>query len=566
MLDTKCIDYKLGSEGKKPSTFWNNEPKVAAYLGYNNVAAFRKFRFSFPILEAYEFFAQYCSHGSSIAALDILGSENDLEKFHGGNLEAILQAFPPPEKSSKISKKLFNQQDRIAKDRLLACLLYKVVTYTEAELTITEDDKIQRQRAASLLFEAGKSKIPDFDIRDVELPCWGPIPELGEQNGEAYNRAYNLLRSLHYVMVPSRWKASFGSHVANPLRNKIVGQDCIPSWMLPQDEPPRLPSFITDRSTGHTATKLQKKDIKLLWLKERKTKFTKELEEHQEAYLETEGLSMPPEICDCNADPRIFELPEQWRDAVRAELDFRLKKLNFFTMKMEVAAPRKTLDIYGRGEVASWQDFQAAVNEAQSTISVRYTIRPVDELVVEYTGPPLALRPHLYLDEGMDVSSHNTAAQHVNELQEQLETSDPQMRLFLDGQWGNAPRKMPTPRGLFPKDDQRELMLEAYCGFDAWTATGLLSWQKYAIERCLSMERSMPDVFRNVTKAKLVGAKDDRLTKDQLKELSVLEGHAVQAALAVDVSSCFPKPTMGFPTSKFPYRRKHQLTRSILNI
>ena len=50
------IDLKINSDNAKSSynnKFWKNEPKAAAYLGYSDVREFRKFRFSWLVLEWY---------------------------------------------------------------------------------------------------------------------------------------------------------------------------------------------------------------------------------------------------------------------------------------------------------------------------------------------------------------------------------------------------------------------------------------------------------------------------------------------------------------------------------
>ena len=94
----------------------------------------------------------------------------------------------------------------------------------------TNAERSQRQATAAENFkDVTKQVLPTgFEVADIIFPALGPQTALGEDSLEAYNRIYNLLRSISHALAPTKWGDKFTKDGAQPFQSLTVHATAIP--------------------------------------------------------------------------------------------------------------------------------------------------------------------------------------------------------------------------------------------------------------------------------------------------------------------------------------------------
>ncbi|KAL8836085.1 MAG: hypothetical protein Q9176_006543 [Flavoplaca citrina] len=366
----KANEYKPGRPDKLSSflSTFLTEPTCAAYLGYNNIGEFRKFLFSFHVLEFYNVWHKYCRGEKTITvALELIRDLRDREpeeRFPADFATLTSKYGPSAALSNPQADRKFQEQERENRSHyMMATLIFRLTERLQSPLSVAAADHQLRQTAAANDFAKDHDGliIPPSLIAEHNLvpPVLGPQIDLGEHQLESYNRAYNLLRCVGYLSSKSRWKDTMAK---TPFPNRTIHESWKPQWML---EAPR--SLVTRTLVN----KLPPKKVMLIHDEGRKTKHTAALASHVEEFVEAEGLMMPQQEVPSSKDPRDFESGEQWRDTARRQLRMQHLRVDFFTIRLD------KMMVYGPAESAltPWTDVLAALLQSDLEARFIYTLR-----------------------------------------------------------------------------------------------------------------------------------------------------------------------------------------------
>ncbi|KAL8976770.1 MAG: hypothetical protein Q9205_007295 [Flavoplaca limonia] len=488
----KANEYKPGRPDKLftfLSTFLT-EPICAAYLGYNNNGEFRKFLFSFHVLEFYNVWHKYCRGEKTITvALELIRDLRDREpeeRFPADFATLTSKYGPSAALSNPQADRKFQEQERENRSHyMMATLIFRLTERLQSPLSVAPADHELRQTAAANDFAKDHDGlvIPPGLIAEHNLvaPVLGPQIDLGEHQLESYNRAYNLLRCVGYLSSKSRWKDTMAK---TPFPNRTIHESWKPQWML------GAPRSLVTRTP---VNKLPPKKIILIHDEGRKTKHTAALASHVEEFVEAEGLMMPQHEVLSSKDPRDFESGEQWRDTARRQLRMQHLRVDFFTIRLD------KMMVYGPAESAltPWTDVLSALLQSDLEARFIYTLRPLEdgeEFEPEYSGPPIALEDDLRL--GQDGDIEGVGAEEGRIEQEIDEAEQAENRAFLMG-GGTMTRKAPVPQSEFGPED-RDKMLEQHEGIDVMTPDGLRKWQELVINKIAYANGPQPRLAREV--------------------------------------------------------------------
>jgi len=152
---------------------------------------------------------------------------------------------------------------------------------------------------------------------------------MGESHLEAYNRVYNLLRSLSHSLVASRWNDKYVK--AQPFEATQIHESAVIRWMG------LVMELQTSKPLGREPPKpLTAKQITLLWNRKTKTKTAANLERHIEEYVQFQKSTLPNERKAASKDPRRYPTGEMWRDTVRRQLLLQDLRLELSTTRVEI--------------------------------------------------------------------------------------------------------------------------------------------------------------------------------------------------------------------------------------
>lgn len=210
-----------------------SEPKCAAYLGYTDVGEFRKFEFSFLVLDFYNTWGKHCSGKSSIVPLELVRDlQTPDQDFPEDPIDAA-EKFGPDVALKNPSATIAHrntERDNNA-NYLMASLIYWLAQRLEKGLAgLSVDDMQSRQAKASQDFEQlTKHNLPPIDPNNLLLPKLGPHIDLGEVELEKYNRVLNLLRSITHITSGSRWNEKM---ITDPFCARTLHPSSLPRWMV----------------------------------------------------------------------------------------------------------------------------------------------------------------------------------------------------------------------------------------------------------------------------------------------------------------------------------------------
>jgi hypothetical protein len=227
---TKGNNNEPSSFGK----FYGNDSGAAAYLSISDVGDFKKYRFSYLILEYALCLWQNCAGKSKEEPFRMIRDYIELgtaDTEFPRTLQELVARYPIIDKDRlKKQEKLENSE---ARNHIYAGILYRCAEDIESTHEPSEQEVRDRQKKASDALEAARGlKIPEFDATNLKKPTLGPWQELGEHSLEKYNRVDTLLRGANYVMADSRWVGRFQNREAKHIfAERPIARVHIPQWM-----------------------------------------------------------------------------------------------------------------------------------------------------------------------------------------------------------------------------------------------------------------------------------------------------------------------------------------------
>lgn len=528
---------------------------VASYLHFTTLGPFKKFRFSFWVLEHYPLFKELCQGVTNPQVLQAIHDSNDREKDFPPSPQDVEKQYPKPKPlpktAPKVDKEAYSRAMGLLSKYTLATIVYRLHKVIIAPPQLSDELKQARQSAALAAFKASTGlDIPSFDILTVTFPRVRARTDLGEHEMESYNRTLAIIKSLQYCTTASRFEDKFKSDKAYEDVSKIPASE-IPPWMVAgwssAGVTARVHVPVVQRSV------LVPKKFELIWYPNSKNKYSQALLEHQQKLLEENFLDMPPAKALANKDPREYESGDEWRDTVRTQLRFGERRIDFVTF--DAVSPETVVEgeqshvkrqrILGPGELVPWSSVLQLLHSGV-TIHFDYTLRPLHEdedLEMEYAGLPLSLSEDIAVDEEGDLTLNTGtlhAAPHLSSDQSVnlAETKNPAgkdeqdtiLENFMLGAAETIDREMPTPQKLYAPD-MRDAMLQHYSNYDTWTTAGLIEWQRYM---CDQVSGKQPTLSKEKVSKKLHD--NTALSQDVIIELEAARLEGQQSALANDVS------------------------------
>lgn len=384
----------------------DSEPKCAAYVGFTDLGQFRKFQFSYIVLEVFKLWEKYCMQGksSNIPLQLIKDLQNPNEVFPEDLSDAVKRYGPNAVLMNPNAKESLQQRERDNNlSYLKATLIYRLTNRIERVLPIDDGDGLKaRQATATEDFrEATNLSILAYDPTTITMPELGPHTHLGELSLEKYNRVMTVLRSIGHTMSGERWVQKLGAE--DPFGAYRLHPSSWPRWMIqekkPTDTAPKVPSFPS-------------KHIHLVHKSEQKTKHSVALQAHIEEHVEPEGLYMPEIKQFPSKDPRHFESGEQWRDTLRRQLNMQKLRIEFFTMHLESsegegeAISVKKIPVYGPAQSVPWSEVNKILLQTNLEVQFAYTVRPLaegEDYEPEYHGVPRSLEADLRVGVDKDI-------------------------------------------------------------------------------------------------------------------------------------------------------------------
>ena len=508
-----------------------NEPKLAAYLGFTNKGDFRRFRFSYLVIQPFMIWKLF--RVGSIYK----DAQQYLEEKGEYNHDEVLLWEQLLSKWDQIRLITVKTQKRVQEAELLGELLLYVYKSMQDIDFASKDTSTKQVEHVKWLEGNSNVVIPAFDLSDIQQ-----LPSLGPHHGETFlepiNRIYNLLSSLGFVLAPSRFNGSFGSKVASPYALEIIGTEHLPLWMNVADE--------EDQSDQQQQSITMFPAIKfiLIWNKERKTRYTTDLLQHIKDHIEPELLKMPGESVS-KTDPRQYHNGAQWRDDIRRELLFEKLRVDFASMDVTTGGFED--NILSEGSGSPWTTIVDRLRKAQAgdDITFIYTLKPIDldeEYPFEFDGPPLALQDSIQFTSSGDVAwiPHTSIGQpQVDQEIETTGTLDPgtikiksQDEIRKDRQreqramlsTGSTRRSMyDEPVNIYKRSP--DTFLEYYSGIDTRTVSQLRAWQRQTIDAIIPPQPRPKPALKVLKTA----------TPQQRQAVEQIEKLQEESAMAADV-------------------------------
>ena len=248
------------------ANFHKNEPKTAAYVGYNTIGLFRQMRFHPVCLYWYVAFDTYCSGRGAKIPMSILQDKVDRGCF-GEDLSELLRNYPirADEQLSRDERTINNANqdhvyagmffyfsmkiDTISKAHVTTGILYYMAANLETFVLPADYDHIAIKTCFEKLLPPGGS-LPEVDglinppsmgpffvldesllevAHSIKHPKLGHFVAWGECELERYSRVNCILKLLRRLTAPSCW-ADF-SRSADKFPSLEIHSSSIPVWM-----------------------------------------------------------------------------------------------------------------------------------------------------------------------------------------------------------------------------------------------------------------------------------------------------------------------------------------------
>ncbi|KAK8175923.1 hypothetical protein IWX90DRAFT_498410 [Phyllosticta citrichinensis] len=355
-------------------------PAIATYLGYTDIGQFRRFLLSFSVLEAFVLWKQkamMCNKFKPAISLIILEPAHSRDSKYPADLAKAMEEYGIPEtKGTEEARKSLEASRRTC---LLACILRSLVL-ASSEL-LQQDDAAKKKAQESATAKTGL----------------GP-----EHEAEAYNRALTLLKRLQHAIVKIRRESEFF-----PKKNDSFGvmgmpADAVPTWMLvPEGEE----EVLGGPKDGPVDPRPALPPLELQLVEDtRRTCKSEELKEHFEDFLGPNGLPLHTAIdgVPCQRDPRVYPTKQEWLDALRVDLDFVQRRLQFFALNLLLAPASDSsvvtkpipYPLYGPSLCMNWEQVKKKLSQDQPVQgTLQFNIQPLDEGIspLEFSGVPIQL-------------------------------------------------------------------------------------------------------------------------------------------------------------------------------
>ena len=176
-----------------------NETKTAAYLGYGDVAEFRRFKLCPVVLAWYIQFHENCQGLVVRGALQLIRDIENPDVAFPREKEKWDTMYPISEDPSRETRKR-NNDNRIYR---YAIILFRLCQDLERkDLYEDLDDSILQ------VFEKKLGvKLPDLSP-NIVWPILGLLDK--EESLERYSRVNGILKSLQTTLAPTKWKDTYG--------------------------------------------------------------------------------------------------------------------------------------------------------------------------------------------------------------------------------------------------------------------------------------------------------------------------------------------------------------------
>lgn len=495
---------------------WKNEPQAAAYLGYNNLADYRMFRFHHIVLDWYLVFQEFCHGRTARIPLSLLRDIEEKDTYFPRQIDAMRAKYP-------VENVTDNQTLDQNRDYIYATILLRLAEDIENLSThSTPDINKQQQSTKRFELEAGLNidnfKLPEFEFVDTRFPTLGPIEGLEEHQLEKYSRVNVLLKSLQTVLAPTKWKEAFLGTRRKPFERTVIDQASIPRWMRPNTTELNIPIQASQALRSS-------KPFYLRIDRSAKSVAEKELVQHEEGYLTSEDLTLPSQNVHLPRDPRDYPNPAMWRDALRRQLKFQVLRVDFSLITFEASIPERRTTIYSYtnpDQYTPWTVVQSIISSSGEDQPTGFVCRlraiPEDEdFEYEFEGPTAGIMEDIVLDKENDIelrcpltgktphpeatpedgtnatdetSIDATAEKGSNDAIVEATSLPPvnaktslfeQVKRFMVGSQ-IAKKREARPQAYFEPTEVSE-MLEYHDEYDVFTEEGLLAWQHFVLDR-----------------------------------------------------------------------------------
>jgi hypothetical protein len=490
---TKGNNSEPSSFGK----FYGNDSGAAAYLTISDVGEFKKYRFSYLILEYALCLWQNCSGKSNEEPFRMIRDYIELgtaDTQFPRTKQELVARYPVIDKDRLTKQEKRENSD--ARNHIYAGILYRCAEDIKSTHEPSEQEVRERQKKASDAFEAARGlKIPEFDATNLKKPTLGPWQELGEHSLEKYNRVDTLLRGVNHVMADSRWVERFQNKEAKHIfAEQPVAGVHIPQWMraLLQTE------TVAQESAAHAnpdrPEDLSRRQFRLIY------KENAAMRRYAEELKYERGLRlMLPDTADVR-DPRVYPTGAEWRDTIRTKLNFEELSVDFLLLELKSADESEEVIVYSsiQDGAASWSDVKDFVSRHESLIFI-YRLRPLsedDEFQLEFDGVPVQLSTFMVADESNGIRLHPEIEAAVRAA-EALEDGQPEQpaqdqnaadiakKAFSEGISKDEPPDYSTPdlSKEFKLPEDATKMKDYYAGHDVSTKKGAREYLSWAIDQ-----------------------------------------------------------------------------------
>jgi hypothetical protein len=367
------------------------EARVAALVGFNQMSQLRTFLISAPFLKYYLLYdtTDQWSHGMRItSALEQIrdvwlgGNAHKIFSISFENLERLRKNVPPGRKTALETSVV----DKEAKDQYLAQILILMVE--EFSLAIpTVSGEEQKKYADQLMgFKDKISSVPEIAGRLVTWPQM-KFPKAQESDLERYNRAWNLLRHMHYT-TGNVWSSRFEKGVWD--RPNPVDPSYVPEFMRP-----KVKASAHQSAADIYRAKVPfpaKRVFMLGWV-------VHEKEHNLTQYLEAKPHLPFPDKTGIRGigDPRCLD-EHQYRDSIRQQLRCAENglQLRAVSMRFPETRPDRDGDEYDLYQVR-WDFLRRALEKDYGSdlvvveVKLRVLEKESNERLLESIEPPVQL-------------------------------------------------------------------------------------------------------------------------------------------------------------------------------
>lgn len=490
---TKGNNSEPSSFGK----FYGNDSGAAAYLTISDVGEFKKYRFSYLILEYALCLWQNCTGKSNEEPFRMIRDYIELgtaDTQFPRTLQELVARYPIVGKDRPTKQE--KRENSEARNHIYAGILYRCAEDIESTHELSEQEVRERQKKASDAFQAARGlKIPEFDATNLKKPALGPWLELGEHSLEKYNRVDTLLRGVNHVMADSRWVDRFQDREAKQIfAEQPVAAVHIPQWMRALLQTETVAQESAAYANPDRPEDLPRRHFRLIY------KGNAAMSQYFEE-LETErGLILMPRDTTDVRDPRVYPTGAEWRDTIRTKLNFEELRVDFLLLALESADKSEEVIVYSSAQdnAASWSDVKDLVSRHESLV-FRYRLQPLsegDEFQLEFDGVPVQLSTFMVADESNGIRLHPEIEAAV-QVAEALEDGQPEQpaqdqspadvakKAFGEGISKDEPPDYSTPdlSKEFKLPEDATKMKDYYAGHDVSTKKGEREYLSWAIDQ-----------------------------------------------------------------------------------